>query len=60
MVGKTEGRRYLRRPRRRWELNNEMGFKETECGVLEWIQLAQNRVQWRALVNIVSQERGIS
>jgi len=41
------------RPRRRWEDNIKMNLQEVECGGLDWIELAQDRDRWRALVNAV-------
>ena len=42
-MGKTEGKRPLGRPRRRREDNNKMDFQEVGCGVMDWIDLAQDR-----------------
>ena len=42
----------LERPGRRWKDNNKMDFREVEWG-MDWIDLAQNRNRWRALVNAV-------
>jgi hypothetical protein len=53
LVGKPEGKGPLQRPRRRWVDNIKMDLKEIECGGMDWIDLAQDRVQWRALVNTV-------
>jgi len=53
LVGKPEGKRPLGRPRRRWEDNIKMDLKEVGCGGLDWIELAQDRDSWRALVNAV-------
>jgi hypothetical protein len=53
LVGKPEGKRPLGRPRRRWEDNIRMDLREIGWGGLEWINLAQDRDQWRALVNTV-------
>jgi hypothetical protein len=53
LVGKPEGKRPLGRPRRRWEDNMKKDFQEVECGCIDWIELAQNRDRWRAIVNAV-------
>jgi ribosome biogenesis protein Nip4 len=53
LVGKPEGKRPLRRPRRRWIDNIKMGFSEIGFSVVDWIDLAQGRYRWRALVNSV-------
>ena len=53
LVGKPEGKRPLGRPRHRWEDNIKMDLQEVECGGVDWIELAQNRNRWRALVNAV-------
>ena len=50
-MGKSEGKRSLGRHRRRWEDNINMDLHEVGCGGMEWIQLAQDRDKWRALVN---------
>jgi hypothetical protein len=52
-VGKPEGRRPLGRPRRRWVDNIKMDLMEIEWDGRDWIELAQDRDQWRALVNTV-------
>jgi hypothetical protein len=52
-VGKHEGKRPLGRPRRRWEDNIKMDLQHVGCGVMDWIELAQDRDSWRALVNVV-------
>jgi len=52
-VGKPEGRRQLGRPRRRWEDNIKIDLQEVGCGVMDWIELAQDRNRWRTLVNVV-------
>jgi len=57
LVGKPEGKRLVRRPRRRWEDNIKMDFQEVGCGVLDWIEMAQDRDRWRALVNTVKNLR---
>ena len=51
LVGKPEGKRPLGRPRRRWEDNIKMYLQEVGCGGVDWIELAQDRDWWRALVN---------
>jgi len=53
LVGKPEGKRPLGRPRRRWEDNIKIDLQEVGCGGVDWIELAQNRDRWRALVNAV-------
>jgi hypothetical protein len=53
LVGKTEGNRPLGRPRRRWDVNIKMDLQEVECGGMDWIELAQDKDSWRALVNAV-------
>ena len=53
LVGKPEGKRPLGRPRHRWEDNIEMDLQEVDCGGVDWIELAQDRDRWRALVNAV-------
>jgi len=52
LVGKPEGKRPLGRPRRRWEDNIKMDLLEVGGGG-DWMQLAQDRERWRALVNTV-------
>ena len=52
-VGKPEGKTPLGRPRRRWENNIKMDLQEAGCGVMDWIELAQDRDRWRALVKTV-------
>jgi hypothetical protein len=53
LVGKPEGKRQLGRPRHRWEDNNKMDLQEVGCGGMDWIDLAQDRDRWWALVNSV-------
>jgi hypothetical protein len=52
-VGIPEGKRPLGRPRRRWEDNIKMDFKEVRFRCMDWIDLAQDRDRWRALANAV-------
>jgi hypothetical protein len=52
-VGKREGKGLLGRPRRRWVDNIKMCLKDIEWDGIEWIDLAEDRDQWRALVNTV-------
>ena len=51
-MGKPEGKRPLGRPRRRWEDNIKMDLQDVEEGA-DWMELAQDRDRWRALVNTV-------
>ena len=57
LVGKPEGMRPLGRPRRRWEDNIKMDLQEVGCGSMHWIELAQDRDRWRALVKAVMKIR---
>jgi len=57
LVGKSEGKRPLRRPRRRWENTIKMDLQEVGCGGMEWIDLAQDKDRGRALVNAVMNHR---
>jgi hypothetical protein len=52
LVGRPEGRRLLARPRSRWEDNNKMDLQEVGWA-MDWIELAQDRDSWRAVVNAV-------
>ena len=47
-IGKPEGKRSLGRPRHRWEDNFKMDLKEMGCDARNWVDLAQDRYQWRA------------
>jgi hypothetical protein len=51
LMGKPEGKRPLGRPRHRWEDGIRMDIREVGWGSVDWIQLAQDRNQWRALAN---------
>jgi hypothetical protein len=53
LVGRPEWRRPLGRPRRRWEDNISMDLREVGFGDVDWIDLAQDRDRWRALLNTV-------
>ena len=56
IVGKPEGKRPLGRPRRRWEDNIKTDLQEVGGGG-DWMELAQDRDRWRALVNKVMNSR---
>jgi hypothetical protein len=53
LVVKPDGKRPLGRPRLRWEDNIKMDLQEVGFGCTDWIELAQDRDRWRALVNAV-------
>jgi hypothetical protein len=53
LVGKPEGKRPLRRPKRRWVDNIKMDLLEIGLSVVDWIGLAQDSYRWRALVSSV-------
>ena len=52
-MGKPEGKRPLGRPRRTWEDNIRMVLREVGCDLGEWIDLTEDRNQWRAYVKAV-------
>ena len=51
--GKSEGKRSLGRPRHRWEDNIKMDLQEVGCEGMDWIDVAQGRDKWRAIMNVV-------
>jgi hypothetical protein len=53
LFGRPEGKRPLGRPRRRWEDNIKLDIGEIGIDGANWIQLAQDRIRWRAFVNTV-------
>ena len=56
-MGKSEGKRPLGRPRRRWEENIKIDLQDLGCKDMDWIDLAQDRDKWWALVNAVMNSR---
>ena len=58
LVGKHEGKRPLRRLRRRWEDYIKIDLQEVGCVGMDWIDLAQDRDRWRAVVTAVKSLRG--
>jgi hypothetical protein len=59
-VGKPEGKRPLQRPRRRWGDGIKIDLGEIGWGGVEWIQLAQDRDRWRAVVSAVMNLRALA
>ena len=57
LVGKSEGRRPMGRPRRRWVDNIRMDLQEVGCGHVDWIGLTQDRDRWRTLLSAVMKSR---
>jgi hypothetical protein len=53
LVRKSEGKRPLGKPRRRWQDNIKMDLQELGCGGMDWIDMTQDRDRWRALVKVV-------
>jgi hypothetical protein len=53
LVGKSEGKKPLKRPRLKWVDNTKLELREIGCDDIDWIDVAQDRDQWRALVNTV-------
>jgi hypothetical protein len=51
--GKSEGKRPLGRPRRRWEDNIRMDLSEIGFGYVDWMHQAEDRGEWRSVVNTV-------
>jgi hypothetical protein len=50
---KSEGKRPLGRLKHRWEVNITVDLRETKWEVVDWIHLAHDKVQWRAIVNMI-------
>ena len=53
LVGKPEGKRPLRRPKRKWVDNIRKNLQEVGCGYMDWTGLAQDRDRWRTLVSAI-------
>jgi hypothetical protein len=53
LVGRPKGKRPLGRPKRKWEDNIKLDLRERGINGANWIWLAQDRIQWRAFVNMV-------
>jgi hypothetical protein len=53
LVGRPEGKRPVGRHRHRWEDNIKMNLEDVGCGGMDWIEVAEDRNRWRALVNAV-------
>jgi hypothetical protein len=59
-VGKSEGKRPLGRPRRRWEDGIRMDLREIGLGCVDWIRLAQDRDRWLAVESAVMNLRALA
>ena len=59
LVGKSEGKSPLGKPRRRWEDNIKIDLQEVGGGCGDWMELAQDRDRWRALVGKVRNLRDL-
>jgi len=57
LVWKPEGKRPVGKPSRRWEDNIKTDLQELGCGGMDWVELAQDRDRWRAVVNVVMKLR---
>jgi hypothetical protein len=57
LIGKPEGKRPMGRPRRKWEDNIKMDLQEVEGGRGDWMELAQDREGWQAVVSMVKNLR---
>jgi hypothetical protein len=57
LLGKLERKRPLGRLKHRWEVDTTMDFQEVGCGVMDWIELAEERDRWRELVNLAMNHR---
>jgi hypothetical protein len=53
LVEKTGGKRQFGKPKRRWDDNIKIYLQEVGCGVMEWMELAEDRDRWRALTKVV-------
>jgi hypothetical protein len=53
LVGKSEGKKPLGKPRRRWEDNIKMDLQEVGCEGMDWVDLIKDRDRWRTFVNAV-------
>ena len=58
-VGKPEGKRPLGTLRHRWEDNIKMDLQAVGCGCMDWIDVAQDRGRWRALVSVIMNLRAL-
>jgi hypothetical protein len=57
LVRRLEGKGSLGRPRRRWKYSIKMDLQEVRWGGMDWIDMAEDRDRWRAVVNVVMNHR---